>query len=338
MSHSALRKEKNCLNCNTEVIDRFCHHCGQENVEPKESVWHMVSHFFNDITHFDGKFFTTVGLLFRRPGLLSREYMAGRRMRFLNPVRMYVFTSALFFLVFFNMANPGDFEGEVFDNTDDSAQAVNSGRMVDSILKEADVDSSTVRPYTNVDQLVRSYRKLNRHQYDSLQASLPANQRDGWIERQFKYRSFHMRERYKGDNNAMWRHILDKFVHSFPYLLFVSLPLFALFLKLLYVRAKRFYYTDHAIFLIHLYIFTFLLLLLFFSCTSLENATGYNIFNWIAFFLLMYGVYYAWKAMRNFYGQSGAKTTLKFIAFNFLSFVTLMILFVVFLIITFFQA
>src|SRR5262249_31151697 len=65
--------------------------------------WHMVTHFFNDITHFDGKFFVTLKDLLFRPGFLSKEYMKGRRASYLHPVRMYVFTSAIFFLLFFSI-------------------------------------------------------------------------------------------------------------------------------------------------------------------------------------------------------------------------------------------
>ena len=101
MSHRPERKEKDCLNCGTTVQGRYCHVCGQENVEPKETFFGMVTHFFNDITHFDGKFFTTLKDLLFKPGFLSAEYMKGRRMSYLNPVRMYVFTSAIFFLIFF---------------------------------------------------------------------------------------------------------------------------------------------------------------------------------------------------------------------------------------------
>jgi hypothetical protein len=85
------------------VIGLYCHNCGQENIEPKESVWHLVTHFFQDITHFDGKFFTSMKLLILKPGFLSREYMLGRRASYLNPVRMYLFTSAIFFLIFFSL-------------------------------------------------------------------------------------------------------------------------------------------------------------------------------------------------------------------------------------------
>ena len=101
MSHAPERLEKNCLNCGATVMGRYCHVCGQENVKPKESFWHLVTHFFNDVTHFDGKFFTTLKDLLLKPGFLSKEYMIGRRNSYLNPVRMYVFTSAIFFLLFF---------------------------------------------------------------------------------------------------------------------------------------------------------------------------------------------------------------------------------------------
>ena len=42
MSRLKERKEKNCLNCNAEVQGRFCHNCGQENIETKETVWHLI--------------------------------------------------------------------------------------------------------------------------------------------------------------------------------------------------------------------------------------------------------------------------------------------------------
>src|SRR4029078_1863472 len=103
VSHSPLRKEANCLNCCATVQGRYCHICGQENVEPKETFWHMFIHFFYDITHFDSKFFETVKDLVFKPGFLSKEYVKGKRASYLHPVRMYVFTSAMFFLVFFSL-------------------------------------------------------------------------------------------------------------------------------------------------------------------------------------------------------------------------------------------
>ena len=110
MSRLKERKEKNCLNCKAGVQGRYCHVCGQENIETKESVWDLVSHFFRDITHFDGNFFSTVKYLIIKPGFLSKEYMIGRRASYVNPVRMYIFTSAFFFLLFFTFSFQSNME------------------------------------------------------------------------------------------------------------------------------------------------------------------------------------------------------------------------------------
>jgi hypothetical protein len=69
------------------VHGKYCHICGQENIEPEETVWHLVTHFFNDITHFDGKFFSSLQLLIFKPGFSTAEYKMGRRSSYLNPVR-----------------------------------------------------------------------------------------------------------------------------------------------------------------------------------------------------------------------------------------------------------
>jgi hypothetical protein len=85
------------------VQGRFCQVCGQENIVPKQGFWSLTRHFIYDIFHFDGKFFDTLRLLFFKPGTISKEYVLGKRMRYLDPIRMYLFTSAVFFLVFFSV-------------------------------------------------------------------------------------------------------------------------------------------------------------------------------------------------------------------------------------------
>ena len=107
MSHQPERKEKDCLNCGTAVHGRFCHVCGQENVVTHQSFWSLTKHFVFDILHFDGKFFHTLKYLFTRPGFVPKEYVQGRRQSYLDPIRMYLFTSAVFFLAFFTFNSIG---------------------------------------------------------------------------------------------------------------------------------------------------------------------------------------------------------------------------------------
>ena len=103
MSHFKERKEKICLNCGSALQGRFCHQCGQENIEPKESFLHLLGHLISHEFHFDSKFFSTAKHLLLTPGFLTKEYMAGRRVSYLDPIRMYIFLSAFFFLVVFSL-------------------------------------------------------------------------------------------------------------------------------------------------------------------------------------------------------------------------------------------
>ena len=93
---SHIRKEKNCLNCNAEVNGVYCPECGQPNREPVLGIKDLLGDFIHMMTHFDGKFFSTVRMLITKPGYLSRAFLSGQRMKYLPPVQMYVLTSAIF--------------------------------------------------------------------------------------------------------------------------------------------------------------------------------------------------------------------------------------------------
>ena len=354
MSHSPERSEKICLNCEIPLHGKYCHRCGQENREPKESVWQLINHFFQDITHFDGKFFSTLRLLVARPGFLSKEYIKGRRSRYLNPVRMYVFTSALFFLIFFSLYSVDLKEDDMQQDAVNNAVSADSiDSRVDSLLRSKGIESGNEQDSLegspmnrNPDTLVRmpSGRKwsvgfgkddyTSKKTYDSIQRQLPPQQRDGWIERKFQYRSIELKEQYKDDKSGLVSDLANLFLHQLPYLLFVSLPLYALFLKLLYIRRKHFFYIDHVIFLLHLYIFTFIFMLVFIGISKLENTFDASWIRLFHFPLFVFGIYYAVKAMRNFYAQGWGKTILKFVLLNLLASFSLILLFTIFGLIT----
>jgi hypothetical protein len=367
VSHFKEREEKVCLNCSAELNGRYCHKCGQENREPKSTVWGLITHFFYDITHFDGKFFSTTGRLIARPGFLPKEYIRGRRASYLDPIRMYIFSSAIFFLIFFSVYHVGEISDDnlpvkrteaILDKTKRELLKDATTRK-DSLLIEqqfARTDSaltSTVAVDTskrkNVKDAVPGKRSVGwqfnigdvpfetKQAYDSAQAKLPAGKRDNWLNRKIKVRAIELNKRIEEDQNKFWRDVIYKFVHTFPYLLFVSLPLYALFLKLLYIRRKRFYYVDHALFLIFLYIYTFIFLLFFLGIDQLEDATKLEDLDWILVAMMLWGIYYAWRAMHKFYEQGKFKTTIKFLLFNLMCLVTLIVLFSLFFILTVFS-
>jgi hypothetical protein len=338
MSHLSQRKEKNCLNCGTMVIGKYCHNCGQENIEPKESLWQLVSHFFNDITHFDGKFFSTLKDLLFKPGFLSKEYVKGRRASYLNPVRMYIFTSFIFFLIFFSVFHLTDSEmkNKGFIINGKTEQAINSmsPEEFNNFTKvfnggtpmsreEFSRYKDSLNPLNGVTVFGEKSLYNNRVQYDSALKSGTVN--DGWVKRNLTYKSIAINNKYHNQPAKLVTDFLNSLLHHFPQILFISLPLVALLLKLLYIRHKQFYYVAHAIFSLHFYIFVFIAMLLTICISRVEHVLKWNWLGYINGLVVITMIFYLYKAMRNFYQQRWAKTVLKFSIFS-LSFLLLIVL------------
>ena len=354
MSHSKIRSEKICLNCGTETTGRYCPACGQENIEPKQTVWHLITHFFSDITHFDGKFFVTVKDLFAKPGFLSREYMQGRRASYLDPIRMYIFTSAIFFLIFFSMINVKNIH--IGDETRKEIQKDSAFSEILSRAKNARDSINILRVHKSLVTPKVRISKDSAHlpgdvkfdveealfpsvaAYDSAQKTLPADQRDNWLQRRLYIKKVELGERYKNERGDLVRELISNYVHNCPKVLFISLPLFALLLKLLYIRRRQFFYVDHGIFSVHLYIFSFLILLILFGIGGLHTYTGWNWLNWLIGLIIIYAFIYYYKAMRRFYGQRRAKTILKYFLLFILSFFVQLTIFTGAIIFTVFEA
>ena len=350
MSHLTERKEKNCLNCGTITVGRYCHNCGQENLEPKESVWHLITHFFNDVTHFDGKFFSTLKILLFRPGFLPKEYMIGRRAAYLNPVRMYIFTSFIFFLIFFSVVHFNSsvaneqftFNGKTEEMIDamsdrefsDFTKTINDGKPMSRAQFNNYRDSIKSAP-TLVILGVKDKGYHSRQQYDSALAT--GSVKDGWFRRLITYKQIQINEEYKNKRDEFIPDFINSFLHHFPQILFISLPLVALFLKWLYTRRKQFYYVSHAIFTIHFYVFIFIVMLAMMLVSKLQSWLNWDWMGYINGLLSVIIFFYLYKAMRNFYQQRRAKTILKYFLFTISFFVLIVFLFMVFAVVSVFQ-
>jgi hypothetical protein len=88
-----------CQNCGGKLSGPYCSACGQHDVDYHRSFWHFVEDSIEGFFHLDGKFLRSVRYLFTRPGFLTTEFMAGRRTRYSNPLRFYIFASFVFFAV-----------------------------------------------------------------------------------------------------------------------------------------------------------------------------------------------------------------------------------------------
>lgn len=346
MSHLNERKDKNCLNCNAHIHGKYCHICGQENVEPAESAWHLITHFFNDITHFDGKFFSTLKLLITKPGFLSAEYKRGRRASYLNPVRMYIFTSFIFFVIFFFTVSP-------------KSKGFFSMSLSGVTQKEVDrMDSTEFAIFTTT--LNREKKPMSRKQYAAYVDSLSKNQdytifgtyykseaeydslirsgklKQGAFDRFLTKKNFEIKKKYRTQRD-FWENFFDKLFHYFPQVLFISLPFFAMLLKLVYFRHKDFLFVSHGIYSIHLFIFYFISLLVSMGLYKLVNLTDWSIFSVLNWLVTAFLFVYEYKAMRHFYGQRRAKTIFKFLLAVIGRFIILIAILLIFLALSFYN-
>jgi hypothetical protein len=95
------KRNETCPNCGQGGIasSAFCPACGQENKSLDLPFGHLLQEAVEHTLHIDGKLFRTMGSLLVRPGFLTSEFIAGRRERYVPPIRLYVFTSVLFFFL-----------------------------------------------------------------------------------------------------------------------------------------------------------------------------------------------------------------------------------------------
>ncbi|MDE2250084.1 MAG: DUF3667 domain-containing protein [Gammaproteobacteria bacterium] len=88
-----------CANCNALLSGRYCSSCGQRADTQAHSLGHFLGEATEVLTHADSRVWGTLWPLLAQPGFLTREYFAGRRARYLQPFRLYLIMSVLFFVL-----------------------------------------------------------------------------------------------------------------------------------------------------------------------------------------------------------------------------------------------
>lgn len=323
MKSQPLRKEKNCLNCGTEVPERYCTHCGQENAVPHETFGHLVKHFVADIFHYDSQFLTTLKYLLFRPGFLSREYMAGKRVRYVNPIKLYVFISFVFFFGLFSLQHNNEKEPvaahAVTRENDEDSLKTSVAALEDALSS----DSSSSGKKERISMNTNDYETVE--EFDAKQQLLPDSARFHGVEKIIYRRLIGIRQKH-GTN--IKEAIIEIFNHNVPKLMFILLPIFALFMTWMY-RGRKWLYTDHAIFAIHLHSFAFIIGL---AGLILEAVFHNDVFMTIGWWLIFI---YLVRALRNNYGQSFRKSLLKAILLSFAYLLTAGIVFLAYIVLIF---
>jgi hypothetical protein len=314
-----------CLNCNTELSDAYCPHCGQKDIPKRQTLGELFTNFISSFWSYESKFFQTCQYLLFKPGFLASEYTAGRRERFYHPARMYVFMSFIFFLLFFSLPEE---ETEKSDNIEMSQDDLEELRedleeagldsiyraIPDSILLDSLKTSGSLKKFiggsnTNFSLSNSDYATVAA--YDSAQLAKPEKDRDGWFVRKLTLRSIELNEKYKDKTDQFASDFGQSFMDNYSKVLFYLLPFFALLLKLLYIR-RDFYYSEHLVLSIYYYNFFYLAasLIMLINLVPGVGFVSVIIGFWIYFYFLF--------AMKRMYNQSWRKTILKFVMFSFM--------------------
>jgi hypothetical protein len=341
--------QETCLNCGNALGGQYCGQCGQRAQSRLISIWELTQEAFGDLFELDSRLWRTLFPLFARPGALTRDYLLGRRARFMPPFRTYLVLSIFFFLIAF--FDPREELGILFEPEQDVAADVGddaAGRdaIRDEVLNEL-VEDGILSP----DQAGLPPRETGTAAPEDIPAEddpvEPLSVRIGedevtgntdcdnievgdmpdWMgSRLTPERLKLVCERVTADDG---RAFFGKLLDNVPIGLFILLPLMALILKVLYPLSKR-YYVEHLLFVVHFHAFVFLILSLqilfgrLVSLASLPEALS----DLSTFAVFLYLPVYLYKGMRRVYEQGHTFTSLKFLVLLLAYFVGLFVILV----------
>jgi len=321
------RNNEFCLNCGTKLIDAFCHHCGQKDIPKRQTLSELLTNFISSFWSYEGKFFTTIKYLVTKPGFLATEYNKGKRESYYHPARMYVFISFVFFLLLFSLPNADS--NDTSEMTKEEISELNEklkAAGLDSISADSKLSKSTSNVITDSTNGYVYKGKTSKGEgsgfsftgpnyksameYDSVQLTLPEEKRDGWFVGKLNRRASEINEKYKDNSKGFGTDFRKAFMDNFSKVLFYLLPIFALLLKLFYIR-RDFFYSEHLVFSIYYYNF-------FYFAASLQLLVNLiPLLSWAATLIGFWIFFYLLFAMKRMYQQSWKKTILKFSLFSF---------------------
>jgi len=290
----SIKNNKQCPNCNHDFNKDFdfCPYCGQRNKEIKLGIKYLVDDFLSGSFNIDSKFFLTFRYLITKPAFITKEFLEGKRAKYITPIRIYLLVSLVFFTVlsftgggisYSNKDNDDDIPVIFNETTTDSLDVVNDTtiKKTEKFDLNYDTDSTDNESFMGVD--------LN------------------------KLKTFTTKKGRKA--------FKEKFNEYISVSMFFVMPIAALFL--FWFFGKGTYYFEHLIFLIHLQSLIFLIwlvfaLLYFFIPFSFIDSIGD---------ILIYGSVIVW--IKYFYNYKWVKSVFASLLFLFSYFMILGISFII---------
>ncbi|MDZ4329923.1 MAG: DUF3667 domain-containing protein, partial [Flavobacterium sp.] len=267
------------------------------------------------------------------PSALTKEYLSGKRLSYLAPVRLYIFISFITFLLI--AIFPSEINSSEKTTEKEAIFTTKNKSFQNTISKNDSVKKSKTDPKDEDELINFGYDSVE--QLDSIQKHAPESEKlsdfSYWMNKKIQIVK---------ENNTQ-SEIIEKFISSFthnlPKVLFVFMPIFALFLWLFHNK-KRWYYFDHGIFTLHYFSFLLLLFLLLFLIN--KGLTPFSELGLVTFIQVItnfvgigWMVYYFFPAHHRFYGETRFISFLKSSLLFFINFILIIIILSIFAIYTF---
>lgn len=352
MSHPAPHRpvSGSCENCATELQGEYCHQCGQRAHNPLRSFWHSVEDVFESFWHLDGRVFRTLRDLLI-PGRIIAAYLGGHRVPYLPPLRLFVILSVLTFFIaqFAIHVSPGSSDGSRFaqDTTIAEVEQRRAAELaeLEQLRLQLEQDEATRAGLPGVlagEAAVRAAAERRIRELQGLPASgqaaeaealtapdwftidgkpwdaatnpvrltwLPGFAND-WLNRKIAQGNRNL-PHYSQEPEAFVHAVL----HSVPTALFVLVPVFALLLKLFYLRSGR-GYLEHMVVALYSHAFLCVALLAIFALQIVGQRlpAGFDgVLGGLQSLLWIWMAVYLWWTQYRVYAQGWAKTTLKYV-------------------------
>ena len=284
---------ENCLNCGEVLTGQHCSHCGQRATVRVLSLWGMLRDLLGDITNFDSRFWRTLLPLAFRPGVLTQDYLRGRRASYTPPFRMYLILSVAFFLLATLGGNPGadltfnvDGKGGANlqlgpgDGAKDAAKVANPAPQAEATpgkaatrppreltAEEKALIDTLVKRLPDKEEQTRARKEMEAKLASASPEDLAAVKKIlkdpcstdsltvdiGSFGKQYEPRLRDACRKIMSDTPAFGRTLFE----NIPKMMFVFLPLIAAVIYVLYLGSGR-YYVEHLLFVVHYHAFFFL--------------------------------------------------------------------------------
>jgi len=247
VSHPSPRTDLACRNCGTQAPLKFCPECGQETTLHPPTLGEFLHEFVGHYVALEGTLWRTLKLLLTKPGRLTREYLDGRRRRYVLPLRLYLTCSFLFFLVV--KLTPST-------SMDNTVAVDLTGKRLGTVAElQARADAARTAASVGASGVAAAHRPVHEvlHPMD---CGARGQRGCTWIESLINSSGAGFSEHPQEVAQHMQAHILA----YAPYMIFLMLPAFAGIMKLTYWN-RRMTYGEHVVFSLHVHAFWFLLFL-----------------------------------------------------------------------------